>query len=84
MSDLSLFSSDDALAREQRAVRRHGERVLSPAEHALTDIADAREQRLHRRLRAFAWWLFVLPVLIWVIGVIVLYFASGSLGLRRP
>lgn len=79
MSDLSLFSSDDVLAAEQRSARRHGERVLSPTEQALTDIADAREIRLHRRLRAFSWWLFILPVVIWGLFVLVMFLVGQSL-----
>lgn len=79
MSELSLFSSDDALAQEQRASRRHNDRPLGEAEKALASIADDRELRLHRRLRAFAWWLFVLPVLIWLVGVVVLLFVRSLL-----
>jgi hypothetical protein len=84
MSDLSLFSSDEDLAREQQSSRRHVDRHLSEPERAKVAIADAREERLHRRLRAFAWWLFVLPVLIWVVGVVVLYLAGSVLGFGRP
>jgi len=84
MSDLSLFSSDDSLSQEQRASRRHNGRQLSEGEQALASIADDRELRLHRRLRAFAWWLFVLPVLIWVVGVVVLYLVSRILMPRLP
>lgn len=73
VSEISLFSSDETLAGEQGHVRRHNERPLSEAEKALVAIADAREVRLHRRMRAFAWWLFVLPVLVWVVGVVVLW-----------
>lgn len=79
MSDLSLFSSDDDLAQEQRSARRHGERSLSLAEQALTDITDAREIRLHRRIRAFAWWLFILPVVAWGLFVLVMYLVGQSL-----
>lgn len=79
MSDLSLFSSDATLASEQGHVRRHNERPLSEAEKALVAIADARELRLHRRMRAFAWWLFVLPVLVWVVGVVVFTVARSLL-----
>jgi len=75
MSEISLFSSDEALAGEQGHVRRHNERPLSEAEKALVAIADARELRLHRRLRGFAWWLFILPVWLWLVGVI-----AGMLG----
>ncbi|MFA6165367.1 MAG: hypothetical protein WC700_02040 [Gemmatimonadaceae bacterium] len=70
MSDISLFSSDELLTGEQGHVRRHNERPLSEAEKALVAIADARELRLHRRLRAFAWWVFILPAWLWLLGVV--------------
>jgi len=79
MSDLSLFSSDAVLGREQHVSRRHVEQHLGDTDKALVSIADDREMRLHRRIRAFAWWLFVLPVLIWGLFVVVMFLVGQSL-----
>lgn len=76
MSDVSLFTSDEALRAEIRASNKDRVDRLSDPDRARVQIEDDRELRMHRRMRQFAFWLFILPALIglftsggsWLIG----------------
>lgn len=75
-----LFTGDDDLKRMQADAGRWTPRVNLSAEQARYEhIENEREMRNHRRLREFAFLLFILPPLIGIVSIVAQWIAASLL-----
>lgn len=80
-----LFTSDEDLRQMQRASARIPKGMrLSPEQQRVEAIEADRELREHRRLREFAWLLFIAPIwasiLIWLVQFLATVWFARSAG----
>lgn len=80
-----LFASDENIRQMQRASARIPKGMtLSPEQQRIESIEADREMREHRRLREFAWLLFIAPIwasiLIWLVQFLATIWFARSEG----